>query len=433
MRALFARRPTFTWGPQRAAEGPLAARWNPKSPAPTRSFSLRFPVAIVLACVLLAAPAWGDDASLQASLKADLSKYLATRANVEHISAVSLSINLKDTTQNINVVVGKTQYGGSVPITPDNLYQIGSNTKAFTAVTILQLEAEGKLNIEQTVGDYLPQYPAWKNVRIRRLLNMTSGIPEYDVEPAIISEMVKNPYRTFTTAELVGSVYPNRPGAPKPTTGWSYSNTNYILAEMIIERVTGHSYQSEIERRFLSDPKLSNTYYEPSLYPASILQRTVSGYFFNTDPDNAPFKAFVGRDVRNFSLSWARGAGGIISKPEDVTYWSRRLYEGDLLAPKQRTELMTIVSNKTGNPIASTNASDSRGFGLGVGQTTVAGIGTFWYYEGETLGYRMVYCWIPKSDAVIAVGLNSQPNAKEDGVGSLIVTIYRTLHTAGKV
>jgi D-alanyl-D-alanine carboxypeptidase len=394
---------------------------------------LKFPVAFVLVCALLAGPARADDASLQKALRADLSQYLAKRAKAEHISGLSLSINLKDQADNINAVAGTTQFGGNVPVAPDNLYQIGSNTKAFTAVTILQLEAEGKLTIEQTVGDFLPQYPAWKSIEIRRLLNMTSGIPEYDEVPSIIAAMVKNPYRTFTTAELVAAVYPDHAGAPKPTTGWSYSNTNYILAEMIIERVTGNSYESELETRFLGDPKLSDTFYRPSLYPPEILKRTVSGYFFNTDPGNEGFKSFLGRDVRNFSLSWARGAGGIIATPEDVTYWSRRLYEGDMLAPKQRGELMSLVSTKSGRPIAATSASDHRGFALGVAQNTIPGFGTFWYYEGETLGYRMIYFWFPKSDAVVAIGLNSQPDSKQDQAGPLLVTIYRTLHAAGKV
>ena len=391
--------------------------------------------ALALVCAFLASPslAADNDAALQGALQADLTKYLAARAKAEHISALSLSINLKGASENINLAAGTTQWGGSTPVTPANLFQIGSNTKAFTAVTILQLEAEGKLTIKQTVGQWLPQYPAWKNVTIERLLNMTSGIPEYDLVPALGDAMAKNPYRTFTPAALVAYVYPDHPGVPKATTGWSYSNTNYILAEMIIERVTGNSYESEIQRRFLSDPKLSDTFYQPSLYPAPILERMVSGYFFNTDPGNEPFKPFLKRDVKGFTLSWARGAGGIVSTPEDVTYWSRRLYEGDLLAPQQRAELERIVSLKTGKPIAVTGPKDPRAFGLGVAQLSVAAIGTFWYYEGETLGYRMFYFWIPKSDAVIALGLNSQPDGKQDQGGPLLLTIYKTLHAAGKL
>lgn len=391
--------------------------------------------ALALVCTFLASPslAADSDAALQSALQADLTKYLAARAKPEHISALSLSINLKGESENINVAAGTTQWGGSVPVTPANLYQIGSNTKAFTAVALLQLEAEGKLTIQQTVGQWLPQYPAWKNVTIERLLNMTSGIPEYDLVPSLGEAMVKNPYQTFTPAALVAYVYPDHKGAPKATTGWSYSNTNYVLAEMIVERATGNSYESEIERRFLSDPKLADTFYRPSLYPSSLLDRMVSGYFFNTDPGNEPFKPFLGRDVKGFSLSWARGAGGIIATPEDVTYWSRRLYEGDLLAPKQRAELMRIVSLKSGKPIAVTGPKDPRAFGLGVAQSTVPGFGTFWYYEGETLGYRMIYFWLPKSDAVIALGLNSQPNGKQDQGGPLLITIYKTLHAAGKL
>jgi D-alanyl-D-alanine carboxypeptidase len=84
-------------------------------------------------------------------------------------------------------------------------------------------------------------------------------------------------------------------------------------------------------------------------------------------------------------------------------------------------------------PIGSTTAQHPKGFGLGVGQLYKPGLGTFWYYEGETLGYRMLYAYFPKSDLVMAVGLNSQPNAKEDHIGELMITVYETLHKAGRV
>ena len=390
--------------------------------------------AALLACAFAASPslAADGDAALQSALHADLAKYLAARAKAEHISALSLSINLKGATENINVAAGTTQWGGSVPVTPANLFQIGSNTKAFTAVTILQLEAEGKLTIEQTIGDWLPQYPAWKNVTIHRLLDMTSGIPEYDEVPALGAAMVKNPQHDFTPAELVGYVYPDHKGAPAATKGWAYSNTNYVLSEMIIEKVTGNSLR-ERNRAPVPERSQARRHVLPSRpVPPAILDRMVSGYFFNTDPGNEPFKPFLGRDVKSFSLSWARAAGGIVSTPEDVTYWSRRLYEGDLLAPKQRAELLSLVSMKTGKPIASSGPKEPRAFALGVAQSTIPGFGTFWFYEGETLGYRMIYFFVPKSDAVIAVGLNSQPDGKQDKGGPLLLTIYKTLHAAGK-
>jgi D-alanyl-D-alanine carboxypeptidase len=400
---------------------------------------IRGPVA-ALALVLTLAQAQkvalaAGDQSLRADLKADLQHYLADRRTIEHISALSLSVALPNQPANINLTVGTAQFDGGAPLTPDSLYQIGSNTKAFTAVTILQLEAEGKLNIHQTVGDWLPQYPAWKDVTIERLLNMTSGIPTYDNVQAMQAAYAVNPMRNWSAADLIGYVYPGGKDAPPPTTGWSYSNTNYLLAELIIEKATGSSYAAELKRRFFDNPKLrlNDSYYVPHHYPPAVTKRMVSGYFASNDPDNAGLAPLYGKDMRDLSVSWAQGAGGIVSMPEDVTRWSRALYEGELLQPRQREELMTTVSQKTGNPITDVTADDPHGFGLGVVHAFLPAMGKFWFYEGETLGYRMAYAWFPESDAVFAVGINSQPNQKEDQIGKLMEAIYGSLHKAGKL
>ena len=394
-------------------------------------------VAAILAAICLAAPAAAapSDADLRASLQRDINQYLAARSTAEHISAISLSVSLHGQAESINLTAGSTQYGGGAPVTPQTLWQIGSNTKAFTAATILQLEAEGKLTIDQTVGRWLPQYPAWKHVTIRHLLDMTSGIPGYDLVPAMLAAYAKNPKRDFTLPELIAYVDPtHNPKAPPPTTGYAYSNTNYLLAELIVERASGHSYADEIEKRFLrSDLGLTDTYYAGNQYPGDVLARIPAGYFFSRDPDNAALAPLLGANVTEDSLSWMHAAGGIASTPQDLTRWARALYTGPMLAPKQRAELFSIVSTKTGKPLAETSLEDPRGFGLGVAQLTMPKMGTVWFYEGETLGFRMLHVYFPKQDAVIAFGLNSQPDAKEDQSGQLAATLYATLHAAGRL
>jgi len=390
----------------------------------------------LLTAIWLVAPAaaYPSDASLRASLQRDINQYLTSRSKIEHVSAISLSISLHGQSENINLTAGRTQYGGGTPVTPENLYQTGSQTKAFTAATILQLEAERKLTIDQSIGRWLPQYPAWKNVTIRQLLNMTSGIPSYDDTPAMNVAYVKDPKRTFTIRELIAYVYPtNNPQAPRPTTGYSYSNTNYLLAELIIERATGHSYASELERRFLrSDIGLPDTYYAETQYPRDVVDRMVSGYFWGRGPGYAKLAPLLGTDTRDDSVSWLRAAGGTVSTPEDLTRWVRAIYTGPMLAPRQRAELMSLVSTKTGRPIAKTSLGDPRGFGLGVAQETASLTGTTWFYEGDSLGYRMVYVYYPPQDAVIAFALNSMPGA-ENKTDQLAKTIYKTLQAAGRL
>jgi D-alanyl-D-alanine carboxypeptidase len=204
----------------------------------------------------------GDD-TVRAQLRADLDAYLQERGAAEHISAAGLSVDLPGAASTIDVTAGTTTIGGSVPVRPDSVWEIGSNTKAFTSVLVLQLEAEHRLSIDDPLGRWLPQYPQWRDVTIRRLLNMTSGIATYDDEPAWYADYAADPHTDFSPERLVGYVL----DAPA-TSGYSYSNTNYVLAEMIIERVTGDSYQDQLYRRVIEPLGLCDLEYRPDVYPA---------------------------------------------------------------------------------------------------------------------------------------------------------------------
>src|SRR4051794_11596788 len=203
----------------------------------------------------------GDDA-VAPQLRADLQAYLDERGAVEQFSGVGLSVSLPDRRRTIDVTAGTTTTSGSEPVGPDSVWQIGSNTKAFTSVLLLQLEAEHRLSIDDTLGTWLPQYPQWRDVTIRRLLNMTSGIATYDDQPAWYANYAADPHRDFSVEQLVDYVL----DAPA-TSGYSYSNTNYVLAELIIERVTGESYQQELYRRLIEPLGLSDLHYRPDVYP----------------------------------------------------------------------------------------------------------------------------------------------------------------------
>jgi D-alanyl-D-alanine carboxypeptidase len=380
----------------------------------------------------LHAAAQSKDADLTSALQKALDSYLATRAEPEHISAASLSISLKGAETNISLAAGTTKYPDSgAKVTPADLFQIGSITKSFTSVAILHLEAAGKLRVENTLGRWLPQYPAWKDVTIRRLLDMTSPIPGYDNEPSIARIMGQDPNHKFTPAELVASVYPHD-GEPKPVGGWTYSNTNYILAQMIVEKAGVKPYADVLQALF-DQAGLKNTYYQQDRYPAAVTDRMVSGYFFNHDPGNEALAPLLGQDVKNDGVSWMQGAGGIVASIQDVARWARALYQGPLLADRQRRELLTVISDKTGQPIAGSSAEDPSAFGLGVGAGFRPALGAYWYYQGTTLGYRVLYAYFPANGAVIVVGLNSQPDDKRSHNGALLEEVYGILGRAGKL
>jgi D-alanyl-D-alanine carboxypeptidase len=209
-----------------------------------------------------------------------LSDYLTTRRTAEHISAVSLRITFPGTRPAISLADGTTRYDGGPPVSASALWQIGSNTKAFTTVILLQLEAEGKLSIDDPIGTWLPQYPAWRHITIRQLLDMTSRIPNYTSEPTFAAALAANPSARFTTAQLVSYVA----GLPLGPKGWHYTNTDYILAQMIIEKVTHDSYASQLTQRIIDPLRLRSTCLAPDTCPPSDATRMPAGYLTRASP-----------------------------------------------------------------------------------------------------------------------------------------------------
>jgi D-alanyl-D-alanine carboxypeptidase len=265
---------------------------------------------------------------------------------------------------------------------------------------------------------------------------MTSRIAEYGDNPDFLAALAAHPEHVWTVPQLIAFAEPGTPGAPAPPKQpWHYANTNYLLAQLIVERVTGHTLQAEIEGRLLG-PRygLTDTFYSDDVYPAAVTDRMVSGYFFNRSPGNEPLAPLLGRDMKTIGVSTGQGAGGMVSRPEDMTRWARALYQSDMLPPRQRAELMQLVSMRTGQPLARPTRSDPTAFGLGVESWRWPLAGRGWYYFGETLGYRSFYTWFPRSDTVIAISLNSQPSAADEiALRNLFGALVITLHKAGKL
>jgi D-alanyl-D-alanine carboxypeptidase len=386
---------------------------------------------VAIACLALVAvspcsaqtPDPADRARLATALRHELDTYLKERGPKEHLSALSLAVSFAPGRPALDVTSGTVRYGSGPLVTPSDLYQIGSNTKAFTAVAILRLEARGKLSIDAPIGTYLPQYPAYAKVTLRQMLRMNAGLPSYDNTTAWERMMAEHPQANIPADTLVRLVYPKLES--KPGTKYSYSNTGYVLAEQIVASLSpSKSFEVEMAH-LIRSAGLKNTFYSSHLYPTAVADRVVAGYYENDDPG---LKSFIGKDVAGYSLSWARGAGSIVSTPEDLTIWAREIYASTKLLPqKQKTELESLISTKTAKPLANATPDDPAGFGLGVAQRYAPPLGTFWFYQGETLGFRAAHLYFPNSKLVVAVFANSRPTEKESHLPQLFAKLYATI------
>jgi D-alanyl-D-alanine carboxypeptidase len=238
-------------------------------------------------------------------------------------------------------------------------------------------------------------------------------------------DVVADIHRTFALAQLVRYAYPGaEPGKP-----WQYINTNYALAGIIIERASGMSYADALKKMLLKPLHLHETYYRPQVPPKRVLDAMASAY------DNAsyceaigqappcaqqPVDDLLGEDLKTINLSVYSSAGGIVASLPDVTRWVRALFGGQLLPPQQQTELFSLVSRTSGQPIATTSSADPLGFSLGVAQKwdpfTESPV---WYYEGETFGSRVIWARRPGDDLVVVIGVNSSVDENDDKIGSL--------------
>jgi D-alanyl-D-alanine carboxypeptidase len=239
------------------------------------------------------------------------------------------------------------------PMRPRLNYRVASVTKPFVATVVLQLVAEGRLSLSDTVERWLPGILAYGDqVSIRQLLNHTSGVPEYLVVPLLeLYGSEQGRFRSWTPQELVALVADQPPLFP-PGTTFSYSNTNYVLAGLIVEAATGRTLGQELTRRIIRPLRLGDTFF-PVNRP-DIPGRNAHGYSLPLGDQGPVLEGpLLDFTVYNPSLAWA--AGNLVSDLGDLTRFFRALLGGRLLSPGLLAEMTTTV------PIG-----QGAGYGLGL-------------------------------------------------------------------
>ena len=327
--------------------------------------------------------------------KGDIISFINQWRLQNHVTSVVLNIKNTSTNKEIHFTSGTTTRLSKQPVTTDTLYGVGSISKTFVAATLLQLQEEGKLTLDTPIADYFPIYPRWKAITIRQLLNMTSGIYNFTESQTFQKLHNENPKNKIEPSQLIQIAYNHRDDY-KPGKKWKYSNTNYVLAGLIIEKITKKSLETVYQERFFSPLKLKKTYYSNALYPYSIVKNMAHAY------ENGHNRLVVNTQ---FNAGLWGAAGGMIMNSQDLLNWVQALFTpGKILSEQSLAEMKKTNSIGYAPP----KPPNSR-FGLGVYSLTVNKLGEIWWYTGIIAGYTSAFVWIPEMHTIIVAQAASWP------------------------
>lgn len=278
-------------------------------------------------------------------------------------------------------------------MTPDATFEIASITKTFTAVAIIQLAEEGRLSLDDPMNDYLPELMTGllvvngqdegPNITLRQLLQHTSGLPDYWADPPFVEPGVNSFLRAFMAdtqrvwepLELIDYARDLNP-IGRPGEVWHYSDTNYVLLGLLLEKLEGKPYDVVIRDRILTPLNLSDTYL--SYHETATSDKTESHrYEFHEDLYQVPRQ----------SADWA--GGGLVSSQQDLALFLGGMADGTLLSAARLDEMLEDV------PIGYPDYS----YGLGLFLIDFGAHKKVWGHEGH--GGAFAYWWPDSSEAIV--------------------------------
>ena len=261
---------------------------------------------------------------------------------------------------------GMSDIETATPVSTHSVFHIGSITKQFTGAAIALLHEDGKLEFDDKLARFLPDFPHADEITLRQMLTHTSGLGNYtdmDSRQAFMQAARVD----YDEKQLLAAMRATSPlFVAKPGTTWAYSNTAFVLLGMVVEKASGESYPKFLEQRLFSAASLKNTAFDDA---ATVVPNRASGY---TPDDKAP----SGFDNASFiSMTFPGAAGSLRSTTEDLCHWHWELLSGRILKADSLKEMMTPIRLNDGSlPTANLGpAKDSKpttveyGFGVEMG------------------------------------------------------------------
>jgi CubicO group peptidase (beta-lactamase class C family) len=283
---------------------------------------------------------------------------------------------------------GSAEIELGVPLSKENVFRIGSNTKQFTAAAIFKLVDLGRIALSDPLSRFLPSYPNGEHITVEELLRHTSGIKDYMEIEGYVPEALR---RDVSTKQLI-DVFKDLPADFPPGSDWRYTNSGYILLGAIIENVTKKSWYVALHDLVLAPLSLSRTTYDDD---ATLITRRARGYTVDAADQtiNAPY----------ISMTQAAAAGGLVSSAEDLFHWMRGLHTGKVLRADSYRYMTTVVQPPSGRSID---------YACGINVIRVRGEAAF-EHVGRDPGYMSETLYVAKP-AISVVILTNTDSPRSD-------------------
>ncbi len=290
-------------------------------------------------------------------------------------------------------VSGAAVISPAAPVTADTLFSVGSISKTFVAALAGRLAMAGTIGLDDPLSKYVPTFPNAANITIRELLNHTSGIKDLFEIPAIASAIVAQRSATWTSDRVLSMVGSLRYFAPG--TGYHYSNTDFVLLGLVIEKATGQTVAALVRSTFLTPLGLSHTYLQTE---EEAQGSEAHGYLA---PASRPVDNSAGTMLPFTAEATAAGfSGAYVSTASDLAVWANALYGGQIL------DQATLASMVDISPSLAFKIKPPFPYGLGFEETTVAGQ-LAWGHRGHLDGFWSAMEYLPAYHVTIVVLTNA--------------------------
>jgi CubicO group peptidase (beta-lactamase class C family) len=255
------------------------------------------------------------------------------------------------------------------------LFCLSSVSKVITSTAILQLVEKRKIALDEKLKTYLPEFP-YPEITIRHLLSHTSGLPDYQLFEKQIGE---HPQKIFDNSDLMPALKLwQAPLSNQPGEAWNYSNTNYMLLALLIEKITKTTFQSHIRKNIFEPAGMNNTFFasEPDQKDERAINHEYP-FLFSMNRQNVD--SLRKYRWRTYNASGFVGQGNLISETSDLLKFDSALYEGKLLSRKSINEAFTPTRKSDGSIVSTSGSLGNASYGLG------------WFILSDTTNGRVVW------------------------------------------